>query len=106
MNKEEFARSIGININGSYNETKDSYIIDLLDSDEYALYFSKLEKSDKLKQLEDNSLLTEHDASALFTNEDFIVSLLGDFNNDKYSIIITDIPKEEEIEETTINIEN
>lgn len=83
----------------SYNfsnleELKDSIraVIEIPDSDKYGLVFSKLEKNNKLKIIEDNQLVTEISSSILFKTKEaptYIINLLADYEGDFYSLVVT-----------------
>lgn len=84
---EELLRQLGIDAepvkgeNGSYN-------IDIEDSNEYGRYFSKLDKSDIVEEEQDASSVNFENSSIQFTNEQYTLTLLADFENDTYSLNI------------------
>ncbi len=84
---EELLRQLGIDAepvkgeNGSYN-------IDIEDSNEYGRYFSKLDKSDIVEEGQDASSVNFENSSIQFTNEQYTLTLLADFENDTYSLNI------------------
>lgn len=84
---EELLRQLGIDTepvkgeNGSYN-------IDIEDSNEYGRYFSKLDKSDIVEEEQDASSVNFENSSIQFTNEQYTLTLLADFENDTYSLNI------------------
>ena len=67
--------------NGSYN-------IDIKDSNEYGRYFSKLDKSDLVEEEQDASSVNFENSSIQFTNDDYTLTLIADFENDTYSLNI------------------
>ena len=83
----ELLKQIGIDAepvkgeNGSYN-------IDIEDSNEYGRYFSKLDKSDLVEEEQDASSVNFENSSIQFTNEQYTLTLLADFENDTYSLNI------------------
>ena len=83
----ELLKQIGINAepvkgeNGSYN-------IDIEDSNEYGRYFSKLDKSDLVEEEQDASSVNFENSSIQFTNDNYTLTLLADFENDTYSLNI------------------
>ena len=84
---EELLRQLGIDAepvkgeNGSYN-------IDIEDSNEYGRYFSKLDKSDIVEEEQDASSVNFENSSIQFTNKQYTLTLLADFENDTYSLNI------------------
>ena len=84
---EELLRQLGIDAetvkgeNGSYN-------IDIEDSNEYGRYFSKLYKSDIVEEEQDASSVNFENSSIQFTNDQYTLTLLADFENDTYSLNI------------------
>ena len=84
---EELLRQLGIDAepvkgeNGSYN-------IDIEDSNEYGRYFSKLDKSDIVEEEQDASSVNFENWIIQFTNEQYTLTLLADFENDTYSLNI------------------
>ena len=83
----ELLKQIGIDAepvkgeNGSYN-------IDIEDSNEYSRYFSKLDKSDLVEEEQDASSVNFENSSIQFTNDNYTLTLLADFENDTYSLNI------------------
>lgn len=83
----ELLKQIGIDAepvkgeNGSYN-------IDIEDSNEYGRYFSKLDKSDLVEEEQDASSVNFENSSIQFTNDEYTLTLLADFENDTYSLNI------------------
>ena len=83
----ELLKQIGIDAepvkgdNGSYN-------IDIKDSNEYDRYFSKLDKSDLVEEEQDASSVNFENSSIQFTNDNYTLTLIADFENDTYSLNI------------------
>ena len=70
-----------------------SYTIDLMDSNEYAKYYSRLDKSDLLF-LDDEASQGDVDTSSLqylTDEEDFVITLLANFESEEYKIIIREL---------------
>lgn len=93
MNKEQFLKQLNIEKYGNLSEADDGYIVQLKDSDTFGLIYMKLEENSELEELEDNTVLTEQGSSVVFedTNQTFLVSLLADWENDNYQLVVTDI---------------
>lgn len=90
---EEFIKSLKLKTEGKYSEDKQSYVIDLKNSDAYGNAYIKLENNEELNLLEDNQVITEEGSSLVFESIDkpYIVSLLADWTADIYQIVITRI---------------
>lgn len=85
---EELLRKLGIV--DKPTEKEDSYIIDIQDSDEYARYYSKLDKSDLLEEDDESSQVTLENSSIQYETTDgkFSLTLLADFDGDVYTLVI------------------
>ena len=65
-----------------------NYNIDIEDSNEYGKYFSKLDKSDLVEEEQDASSVNFENSSIQFTNDNYTLTLIADFENDTYSLNI------------------
>ena len=76
---EEFAKELEIKTEGNYNEDKDSYIIDLKNSDDYGYAYIKLENSDLVQLMEDNQVITEEGSSLMYeaVKKPYLINLLA-----------------------------
>ena len=87
---EEVVETIGIDKIGTYADDG-SYVIDLEDSDEYGVIYSKLEKAE-LEQMDENTLLTIHNASILYDYEGmYQFNLIADFDNGLYKLVVSEM---------------
>lgn len=85
---EELLRQLGIEQEGHYSN-KNTYTIDIEDSNEFGKIYSKLERSNRLIDRDGTAtLMTEDNASVQYENEQFVLTLLADFNEDIYSLVI------------------
>ena len=91
MSIEELLNKLNINLTG--NQSKNSYIIDIPNSDEYGRIYSKLAKSDIVEEYEENQMITEQGSSLMYEviDEDYIINLIADFDSDRYQLIINNI---------------
>lgn len=91
MSIEELLNKLNINLTG--NQSKNSYIIDIPNSDEYGRIYSKLDKSDIVEEYEENQMITEQGSSLMYEviDEDYIINLIADFDSDRYQLIINNI---------------
>ena len=87
---EEFLKELGID--GELNAGKNGvYVLDIMDSDEYGKIYSKLDKSKLLDEVTDNSQITYSTANIQYESDDYIITLLADFDNDSYKMTIKEI---------------
>lgn len=87
---KELLRKLGINLIGSYAEDG-SYVIDIDNSDKWGTIYTKLDNSDLVELQEESSLLTSDNASQIYTNDDYQLALIADFENDLYKLVISEI---------------
>ena len=83
---EDFLKEIGIVEQPT--EKEGSWVIDIPDSNEYARYYSKFDKSDLVEEDEESSQITLHSSSVQFLSDDYTFTLLADFDGDVYSLVI------------------
>lgn len=85
---EELLRKIGIN--ETPTKTDSGYVINLNDSDEYARYYSKLDRSDLVEEDDESSQVTLENSSIQYLSEDgkYLFTLLADFDGDVYTLTI------------------
>lgn len=92
MEIEEYLKSIGID-NQFEQGDDNSYVISIMNSNEFGKIFSKLENSDDLEPLEDNQVVTEQGSSLVYESisEPYMLNLIADFDNDIYQLVINKI---------------
>lgn len=84
---EEFLKKLGIQ--GTPQRTDDNtYILDIEGSDNYGRIYSRLDRSDLLEEDEESSQLTLDTSSLRYENDEYQLTLLADFNEDKYQLVI------------------
>lgn len=83
----EFLKSIGITNKGRYTD-KDTYIVDINDSNEHAKIYSRLIKNSDINEIEEASQMTENDSTFQFESDEYLITLLADYDNDLYSLTI------------------
>ena len=84
---EEFLKELGIQ--GKLIPSKNnSMILDIEGSDNYGRIFSRLDRSDLVEENEDSSLLTAETSSLQYESEEYIITLLSNFDTDEYKLII------------------
>ena len=85
---EEFLKSLGITATGAYSKSG-AYIIDIMNYDEYGMYFSLLEKSD-IEEVQDTSQVTLHTTNITFANDQYQITLQADLDEDIYKLIVSE----------------
>lgn len=85
---EELLKKIGITEKGEY--TKDgSYVVDIIDYDTYGKFYSLLEKSDLVDEVQDTSQITLHTTNVTYASEEYQVVLQADLDEDLYKLVVT-----------------
>lgn len=84
---KEFLRSLGINQEG--HESDDGvYIVSIEDSNEYSKVFSKLENSDQVHEVENDSVFDLEKNVLYFESESYDLELYADLEEDSYELIV------------------
>lgn len=89
MTLEQLIKKLNFKQHGEYNKNK--YVITLDSSDEFAAAFTILDDSG-LELDTDAVLISDHGNMFIYRLEDFVVKLIGNFDNDDYRV---EIGKEE-----------
>lgn len=90
---EQLLKELNINLPGEYSEDG-SYVIDIPDSSEFGKVYSKLEKSDKIEEVDDSTILTLTDVSVLYRNDNFSLNLLADIGENTYRLVVNEYKEE------------
>jgi hypothetical protein len=86
---KDFLKKLGID--GEPIKSGNLYVIDITDSDEYGKIYSRLDKSDLVEEVADSSQMTYENASIQFESDDYLITLLADFEADNYKITIKEL---------------
>ena len=90
MSLEELLREL--NIDKDYIENENgSYTIELDNSNEYSRYYTRIDKSGLFEEDEEASQITIDTSTLQFINDDFVLTLMGNFDTDEYSLIIREL---------------
>lgn len=84
---EEFLNELGIDKEPILS-TNGDYVIDISDSTEFGKYYSKLDNSDLVEENEESSTVTMDNVNSQFINDDYTITLIADFNEDTYKMVI------------------
>ena len=80
---------LNIDIPGYYDG--DKYIIDLETSDEYLSAYSRVDNYANSHLIDDNNLISEDTNKLVYEVDEYEVTLLANFNDNKYQIIIEEL---------------
>ena len=84
---KEFISKLGINLTGTMVEG--NYVIDIPDSDVYSKVFTLLDNSELVTVSETQSVVNEDNAVSVFVNPLYTLSLIGDLENDVYTLVVS-----------------
>lgn len=79
-----------LNIEGKPNKTSKGYILNIENSNEFSKVYSKLENSDLVEEIFENSQITPDTVSIQYDAGDYLLTLLGDLAGDAYTLTILD----------------
>lgn len=84
---EEFLKELGIQ--GTPQRTdENTYVLDIEGSDNYGRIYSRLDRSELVEEDEQASQLTFDTSSLRYENDEYQLTLLADFNEDRYQLVI------------------
>ena len=84
---KEFLQRLNIN-NDGYLTDDGEYVVEIKDSNEYSKVFSKIESSDLVHEVEDDSVFDIDNNTLYFEAEDYDLELNADLKEDTYSLIV------------------
>ena len=91
---KDILKEIGIVREGSLTKNG-SYTIDIEDSDDFGRFYSILDKSSKVEEMEDNTINNVHTISLVYLYKDILINLTADFDGDKYTLIAKEINRDD-----------
>lgn len=83
---EELLQKLHIKDTGTYIE--DTYTLDIETYDDFAFMYNKLEQSDMLIKISDESYFNMDEAHVVYEYEEYTLTLNGDLNDDVYKLLI------------------
>lgn len=86
----ELLKRIGITSPG-YHTKDGNYVIDFEDSNEFNKAFSRLDKSSEIKENEDASVINLNVSNVLYSNDEFTLNLVADFDQNTYKLVVSEI---------------
>jgi len=84
---EQLLREIGISEIPKLS-SDGTYVIDIRDSNDYGIYYSKLDRSDLLDEDEESSNVTIDGSTIVYISDDYTLTLIADFASDQYKLTI------------------
>lgn len=92
MSVQEYLKSIGISKESEQGDDN-SWVVPIMNSNEFGKIFSKLESAEDLDPLEDNQVVTEQGSSLVYESisEPYMLNLIADFDNDIYQLVINEV---------------
>lgn len=87
---KELLNKLGITQAGYFSKNK-SYIIDFEDDKEYNKAFSRIDKSNLLEEDPDTSVINTNVSNIVYTNDNFILNMIADFDSDTYKLVVKEI---------------
>ena len=84
---KELLLKIGISEPGYFLDSK-TYVIDFENSTQYSKAFSKLDKTDLVEELVDSSVSNTSISNVMYTNDDYLLNIIADFDNNEYKLIV------------------
>lgn len=92
MSIQEYLKSIGISKEAEQGDDN-SYVVSIMNSNEFGKIFSKLENAEDLDPLEDNQVVTEQGSSLVYESisEPYMLNLIADFDADVYQLVINEV---------------
>ncbi|MBO7696645.1 MAG: hypothetical protein J6T10_28795 [Methanobrevibacter sp.] len=95
---ESVLRKLNIYLEGSYSKDG-SYVVDIYDSDDFGRIYSLLDNNNSVEELDDSSLLNQHSANISYLYDDYQLTLIADFDEDLYKLVVTEYEYVEDEEE-------
>ncbi len=83
---KEFLKELGIQ--GNPVESGKTLVLDIEGSDNYGRVYSKLDRSDLVEEDSESSNVTLDSSTINFESEKYLITLIADFNGDKYKLTI------------------
>ena len=88
---EALLKELGINRNGEYSDNG-TYTVELKDSNDFGKMSSILDKSELAEPIDETSYFTAENGNLDYKIGDaFMISLIADFDNDYYTLVVTEM---------------
>lgn len=87
---KELLNKIGITKAGHFDNSGE-YIIEFENDAEYNKAFSKLDRTELVEENPDGGAIALNTSIIVYTNDDFTLQLVSDFDNDNYKLIVKEV---------------
>ena len=87
---KDLLNKIGITDPGYFTKDK-GYVIDFENSEAFNKAFSRLDKSDLVDENEDSSVITLSVSNVMYSNDEYSLNLIADFDQDTYKLVVTEL---------------
>lgn len=87
---KELLNKIGITKAGHFSNSGE-YIIEFENDTEYNKAFSKLDRTELVEENPDGGAVTLNTSIVVYSNDDFTLQLVSDFDNDNYKLIVKEV---------------
>jgi len=89
MTAEELSKKLGITKPGEQTEV--GYVVNLDNSDEFAKVYTLLDNCSYCTLNTDNMLLSDSNSMFNYFTDDFVIDLVGNFDEDTYKVVFKEI---------------
>lgn len=91
MDKEKLNKLLSdLNLTGKGKESGDKYVITVNSSNELSKFYTLLDKYEDADLDPEGMVMSDKSIYMVYLTDDFDITLKGDLENDKYSMIIED----------------
>lgn len=91
MSIKDLLKLLNINHTGTFSKDG-SYVIDLGDNvEDFSEIFSTLEHLEEAEYMDETSLVTVDNTNVSYIVDDYMISLIGDFDANLYKLVINEV---------------
>lgn len=91
MSIKDLLKLLNIKYTGTFSRDG-SYVIDLGDNiEDFSEIFSTLEHLEEAEYMDENSLVTVDNTNVNYIIDDYMISLIGDFDANLYKLVINEV---------------
>lgn len=91
MSIKDLLKLLNIDYTGTFSRDG-SYVIDLGDNiEDFSEIFSTLEHLEEAEYMDENSLVTVDNTNVNYIIDDYMISLIGDFDANLYKLVINEV---------------
>ena len=102
---DNILKELGLQYEGQKGKNN-SLVVDLGSDSEFGKVYSLLETNDDVEQLEDNTLLTVHNASLIYIYKNvYQITLKSNFDTEEYSLVVNKLVDMNDSDDTIMDEE-